>query len=82
MANLKPGTRIEVSGVGLDWKPTWEAATIARRNSDMGLDDLNAMEARRALEGKSSGSWHPVKYADGGVMILHSSGFRVVDNRL
>ena len=66
---LRTGTRIELPG-----KPAMpgfpgvapERATIARpRKSELPLRD----------------GYHVVKFADGGKLCVHETGFRVVDNR-
>ena len=65
---LKAGTRIEVSGISLDWQRTWEAAEIARWNEKVS-------GPRDKMPG-----WHIVKFAGGGTLCVHESRFRVVDN--
>lgn len=66
MKTLKFGTRIEVQGYDMAGNPTWEPATIRRVMAYM----------RPVPEG-----YHPVRFADGGGLMVHESGFRVVDNR-
>lgn len=63
---MKAGTRIEVRGWAFDLtSETWEPARIGRRLKFM----LPIPEG-----------YHPVTFADGGGLMVHESGFRVVDN--
>lgn len=77
MQTLKTGTRIELRG-----KPALpgfpgvapEMATIARWTA------VNGPIKNHIREG-GEGGWHIVKFADGGKLCVHESGFRVIDNR-
>lgn len=63
---MKAGTRIQVRGWTLTGAETWEAATIARTTANM----LPLPKG-----------YQPVRFADGGRLLVHSSRFRVTDNR-
>ncbi len=71
---MKAGTRIQVRGIGLDWKETWEDAKIA--------------PVRTCMLPLPAG-YHPVRFADptvkGGFgpckLLVHENDFRVVSNR-
>ncbi len=63
---LKAGTRIEVSGFGLDNRERWEGARIGR--------------VQKFMLPLPAG-FHPVTFdADRARLLVHESGFRVVDN--
>ncbi len=67
---IKSGTRIEVSGTGLDWQPTWEAARIMRWSEKLSGPRANVP------------GFHKVKFdADGAILLVHETRFRVTDNR-
>lgn len=68
--NLKTGTRIEV--IVTHPLGTNEMATIARWPKACGPRDgrISPMNG-----------WHVIKFANGGKLCIHESGFRVVDNR-
>ena len=70
---IKAGTRIELHGTpaipGFFPGVAPEKATIARWTAASG-----------PRGGKMEG-WHIVKFADGGKLCVHESGFRVIDNR-
>lgn len=63
---IKAGTRIEVRGFDFAMNDRWEPARIARTMAYM--QPLPA-------------GYHPVKFSDGGVLLVHENRFRVVDNR-
>lgn len=64
---MKAGTRIEVQTMNMDFSRSWEGAVIMRRT--------------KAMEPMPDG-FHPVRFdADGARLLVHESGFRVVDNR-
>lgn len=61
---MKPGTKIEVRGIGLDGKDFWTPAWI-----------LKQPKGGYPVEG-----YFAVQYDDGGQLSVHESRFRVVDN--
>lgn len=63
--SIKQGTRIQVSGWDAAFNETWENARIARTTPRM----------KPIPDG-----FHPVKFDDGGVLMVHESRFRIVDN--
>jgi hypothetical protein len=63
---MKTGTRIELPIAYPGIAP--EQATIARWTKKSG--------PREAMPG-----WHIVKFADGGKLLVHESGFCVINNR-
>lgn len=75
--SLRTGTQIELHGT-----PAFggfpgvapEQAKIARWTKVSG-------PVNRVREGGEVG-WHIVKFADGGRLCVHESGFRVIDNRI
>jgi hypothetical protein len=68
-AQLRAGTRIEVSYIGMDGKRHWQSgAKIGRRTKD-------------TCSWAEMPGWYPVTFADGARLTLHESGFRVVSNR-
>ncbi len=64
---LKAGTKIEVSGMALDWSQTWCPATICKPRRE-----------NLPLPGEG---WHIIQYPDGAKMCCHETRFRVIDNR-
>jgi len=70
--SLKTGTRIEMHGTpAMGVAP--EAATIARWGKVCGPIKNHVSP--------TNGGWHIVKFADGGMLCVHETRFRVVDNR-
>lgn len=65
---LKSGTRIQIETMDAAFNRKWEAAKIVRW--------LKVMGPREKMPG-----WYPIKFADGGILMCHESGFRVVDSR-
>lgn len=65
---MKAGTRIQVQGWGLDFQQTWESAKIGRW--------LKSMGERSSLPA----GYHPVRFNDGGCLMVHESRIRVTDN--
>lgn len=65
---IKTGTRIEV----LQGSGQTERATIARWRKVNGPVPNMVGEL---------GGWHVVQYDDGGKLLVHEGGFRVIDNR-
>lgn len=62
----RPGTRIEVKGFDLSNQPRWEGARIG---------------AYRKAHMPYPAGYHPVTFdADKARLLVHESGFRVVDN--
>lgn len=73
--SIKAGTRIETIGTpacGGFPGVAPEMATIAR---------WSAVNGPVKNHVRSNGGWHIVKYASGGKLCVHESGFRVIDNR-
>lgn len=67
---MKAGTRIEVQGFDLNNGKACESGKIARWTKAMGNRD------------RLPAGFHPVRFdADGAVLMVHESGFRVTDNR-
>lgn len=67
---MKEGKSIEVRGWTMSGEETWERAKIMRWNKSNGpRDSLTA-------------GWHPVRFADGGSMMIHESRMRVVSDRI
>jgi hypothetical protein len=67
---MKTGTLIELRGIpAIGGFPgvAPERAKITRRTREMG----------ELPEG-----YHPVRFEDGGRLLVHESGFRVIDNRI
>jgi hypothetical protein len=63
---MRAGTKIEVQYFDMQGRGGWEAAKIARTMPNMlPLPD----------------GYHPVRFADGGSLLVHASRFRIVDNR-
>ena len=58
---MKAGTKILVYGWTASLNEVWRPAKIARRTKDMGN-----------LPG-----YHPVKFDDGGILMVHESRFKV-----
>lgn len=71
---LKAGTRIEVSGLGLDFQPVWYPAKIGRWHSSCLRIKPGQFDAKAA-------GYYPVTYEDGGKLLVHEDSFRVIDNR-
>jgi hypothetical protein len=67
--SIKAGTRIELRGRDMNMNEVWEAATIGKWLKISG-------PRKDAPEG-----YHRVIFKDGGSLLCHESGFRVVDNR-
>lgn len=67
MTDIKTGTRIEVCVKGFAGDE-WEAAQIAPWRKMMG--------PKTSLPA----GYYPVRFADGGCLMVHESGFRVVSN--
>lgn len=67
--HLKPGTRIEFERIEMDGTISWEAAKIAQWTARMG--------PRSSLPV----GYHPVRFNDGGILMVHRNCFRVVDNQ-
>ncbi len=63
---LKPGTRIEVAGRGMNFQRTWRPAAIAAW--------------RQSVNGPRMVGWHIVKFDDGGRLCINESNFRVIHN--
>lgn len=64
---LKTGTRIQM------FNSEMEMASIGRWTRRNGPTKNHVSP--------TNGDWHLVRFADGGALIVHRSGFRVVDNR-
>lgn len=60
---MKPGTQIEVGVSDKTGARVWESATIVR--------------VERHMEPMPKG-YHPVRFADGGEILVHENGFRVI----
>jgi hypothetical protein len=71
---IKTGTRIEVSGMGLDFHAVWYPAKIGRWHRSCLRVEPGQFDAKAA-------GYHPVTYDDGGKLLVHETSFRVVDNR-
>jgi hypothetical protein len=74
--SLKTGTLIETHGtpaIGGFPAVAPVRARIARWTKSQG-DIPNHVSA-------TNGGWHHVRYDDGGALLIHETGFRVIDNR-
>jgi hypothetical protein len=70
---LKPGTRIELSGF-----PAFAGFPgVAPETAKIGRWIRSVM----GLRSRAPAGYHPVRFADGGCLMVHESGFRVIDNR-
>lgn len=73
---IKAGTRIEFPGtpaIGTWPAVPLEQATIAR---------WTKVSGERKNHIREHPGWHVVKFADGGMLCAHESGFRVIENRV
>ena len=66
---LRAGTRIEFRVTQLNGTHVWEAATIAPWRKYMGRPD------------QLPAGYHPVKFAHGGILMVHQDGFRLAGSR-
>lgn len=76
MQTLKAGTRAQTFGTksfaGFPGVAP-EAITICKPRKGEGTP--------RGIDGKPLDGWHLIKFADGGRLCMHETGFRVIDNR-
>jgi hypothetical protein len=71
MINFKPGTRIELDGF-----PAFPGFPgVAPRQARIGRWVRSVMGPRS----RAPAGYHPVRFADGACLMVHESGFRVID---